>query len=369
MEKKDFLAICIADTIEYRSENWNYFNDNKSFDCYISKFIKEAPEYFGPSAEELAEIWKKFHNDRKLLVTEIDKCTRNNFHLGFEWFGTVGELLVGKHEKCNDLRVQFLIEQHKLAPGSWNREAAPVPDSKLDEFLNFLDKIKREILPNNSGFYIIRRIDNTYRIFNGDEEVKTPDGNPFDTKSQDLAQLVCDDINHYGPDPVWTTPSYVSLHAGYCDFIRKTGRSGIIYSAELCYQPKFDIALAKIKSYKYRSSFTSTELTEKSNSEDNPISYFGAPPRKRKILQWLETLSDRALISVDAICTNYVSVLCGYRLLTGVEDRSIDQIVQGLFRYKDQFSFDHYCRLKLSSENEVKEFFIKAKNYASFPDD
>ncbi|MBT7081878.1 MAG: hypothetical protein HN929_10490, partial [Chloroflexi bacterium] len=65
--------------------------------------------------------------------------------------------------------------------------------------------------------YKYDKVGGEYVLSEDNQPVLTPGGNAFSTAYEDLAALLCNDLNEYGPNP-FDSSSYVTLHTSYTDF-------------------------------------------------------------------------------------------------------------------------------------------------------
>lgn len=217
--------------------------------------------------------------------------------------------------------------------------------------------------------FTIKKIGKIYHILNQGVQVTTPAGNPYEAEVFDLAKIVCQDMNLFGPDPLGHTPSCVSLQAAYCDYGRVVPRADLIEDILVEYDPQRDIALAAWQAYTNLPPAAPSIPGVASGEDLHPVVYFGPPITADAIQQWLESLSRRALVTVRTISEAYSTILCSYRLLFKKRAIPIDSMVYGLVEYGYQLQFDQYLADdRAGLQEQIKQFFIKAKVYASFHD-
>jgi hypothetical protein len=135
------------------------------------------------------------------------------------------------------------------------------------------------------------------------------------------------------------------------------------------YDPQRDIALAAWQAYTNLTPAAPSIPGGESGAGLHPVVYFGPPVTVDAIQQWLESLSRRALITVRTISECYSTILCSYCLLYEKRAIPIDLMVYGLVEYGFQLGFDQYLvDDRAGLQDQTKQFFIKAKHYASFRD-
>ena len=218
--------------------------------------------------------------------------------------------------------------------------------------------------------YTILKTSNTYTITHGSLAVTTPMGNPYNTNHPELAELLRNDIQKYGPDPrSGGAKSYVMLHAGYCDFGRQVPKKMIIDNIFIGYTPDWDVALAAFQEFDDLASDPFVEAPQ-FGFELGPEFYFGPPETRKSISSWLKTLSRRALISVQTIGGNLHSILVGYRLLQEQPGWPVESLAKGIMRFSNIVDIPPNLEDDMAGvERNFTEFLHKAKKYAAFPDD
>lgn len=220
-----------------------------------------------------------------------------------------------------------------------------------------------------TGEYVVENDGTMYSIFKDGMQVLTPAGKPFDTVHAELAKLVCEDMKVFGPDPRGVKLSYVGLQAGYCDYGRSVKKDELAANALITYNPEIDIALVALNEYENLINDLPSRFAGVTYVID-PLMYFGPAEKDFTIMLWLRSLSRRELLAVQTIGGNYQTILCGYRLLSGEPELPIKNVVTGLVHYGIRLGFYSYKSKKFDKLiNEIEEFFLKAKNFASFADD
>lgn len=214
----------------------------------------------------------------------------------------------------------------------------------------------------------IEKFNNTYRVFHLGQPARTPMGNFYETVHSDLANLLCDDINELGPDPtIW--PSYVSLHASYCDFGRNVEKDELISNVLNGYTREWDLALYA-ESWFDEVSNNPMPDSVKDGLLVDPRIYFGQPVEFVDIQSWLGGMSRRGLITAQTLAGNYQSILVSYRTLKGAPPEAIRLMAGGLVhfgkRFRAQFYMSHTGEELLQ---KMEAFMPKAQRYAEFPDE
>jgi hypothetical protein len=209
-----------------------------------------------------------------------------------------------------------------------------------------------------------------YLIKRGCDLVVTPGGNPFSTIYEDLAAMICEDMARYGPDPL-DSLSYVTFHASYMDFGFIVAKSKLVRSLLVRYGPEWDVALRRLNVLHPVVSWPFTAwgpATSDTTLDLKP--YLGAPEHMQAIQVWLESLSVRAICSVQVCSTAFHSIHVGYRLLHPHSPISISTLAQGISTVSDIIHpfFTNEDDPENTREN-IMTFLEKVKSYASFPDE
>lgn len=215
--------------------------------------------------------------------------------------------------------------------------------------------------------YKIIKAEKLYVIVDSKGSIKTPGGSEFASSDQRLIQLVYDDMNRYGPNPTKSS-SFISLHASYLDFGCQVPQQELRRNILGGYSHDWDVILQTYKEFdiQYKTaSFTTS--SEESGVVLDPIVYFGPAPEREEIITWLNSLSRRALASMQVCGGTFHSILLGYRLLNPSYPIPIKNIVKAfvLFDYRLPDSFGEDKRKKI---HRVISFLDKIRIYSSFPD-
>ncbi|OPY81229.1 MAG: hypothetical protein A4E65_01175 [Syntrophorhabdus sp. PtaU1.Bin153] len=211
------------------------------------------------------------------------------------------------------------------------------------------------------GKYLIRR---------GCDLVVTPGGNPFSTIYEDLAAMICEDMDRYGADPL-DSLSYVTLHASYMDFGFIVAKSELVRSLLVRYRPEWDVALRQLNLLRSVASWPFTAWGPASSGMTLDLKlYLGAPEQIQAIQAWLENLSVRAICSAQVCSTAFHSIHVGYRLLHPRSPISVSTLAQGITTVSDMIHpfFADEDDPENTREN-IMTFLEKVKSYASFPDE
>jgi hypothetical protein len=205
---------------------------------------------------------------------------------------------------------------------------------------------------------------------NARKRVSTPAGKLFSTSNEELASLICDDMNHYGTQLMGSL-SYVILHATYLDFGLPNPKPEMIKRVLIGYTPERDIAFGKLS--KFDSLFPIHKIgsnLEETGKIVDPTLYFGPSEDLSAIQNWLESQTTRVICAIQVCGSTFSSILVGYRLLRNDVNIPVSTLAQGVVRYSRTIhSFLLNRRSPKNTEVRIEAWLEKIKNYASFPDE
>lgn len=208
---------------------------------------------------------------------------------------------------------------------------------------------------------IVRREDEYY-VYSKKEQVKTPAGRPFRTKSRELANAIVADVNKFGPDPMGSL-SYVTLQASYIDYGSSVPKSALVESILQGYSTEFDVALRAAENFNKSISDPLSQPNEKFGFNIDPSAYFGILVERDSLEVWLYKRSVRQLIALQIFGASCRSVVAGYSLLEIFDERSMSNLAHGIYC----FSEDRHPTL--IEEDSITPWLLKVQRYAAFPDD
>jgi hypothetical protein len=216
--------------------------------------------------------------------------------------------------------------------------------------------------------YKYEKVGGTFVIKKDHQAVLTPDGKMFSTTDESLAVLLCKDLAVYGPNP-WDSVSYVTFHCSYMDFGSKIAKSDLIANILHGYRTGWDIAVQQL--VEFDSQYTSSTVDANPMGEGifvDPTLFFGPLQNVTTIQTWLETLSTRALCSIQCCGAAFQSIHICYCLLQEHPQWPILGLAQGIIRYSQPL---HKLLLvngnPKATEDRVVSFLEKVRKYASYP--
>lgn len=221
------------------------------------------------------------------------------------------------------------------------------------------------------GGYRIQTSGDRFAIVKDRAPVFTPGGRMFITSIKEIADLVCQDLERYGPHPK-DSLSYVTLHASYTDFGSDIPKSDLIQSAMVGYTADWDIALAKLSAFD--SSWQSGGELLQNEGEGiaiDPMMWFGPPEDPLFVSTWLGRLHVRAICSLQCFGAACQSVHVAYRLLRDKESFPISLLAKGLIACSECMHpfFGPSGADSTVDEATVVGFLEKVRTYAFFPDE
>lgn len=220
------------------------------------------------------------------------------------------------------------------------------------------------------GKYKLEKVGGAYFIQAGNDPVLTPAGNPFSSKYKRLAALVCEDMGHYGHDPR-DSSSYVTLHSSFLDFGSSVPKSELQRSILSGYTPNWDIALARLG--KFDNMWSSGSGLVKPAGTGfvlDPMMYFGPPEETPVIRAWVETLSTRALCSMQVCGATFHSILVGYSLLHFYPKDPATLLARGIVALSSAINPSLVDEdSQENTEKRILGFLEKIKTYVAFPDE
>ena len=220
--------------------------------------------------------------------------------------------------------------------------------------------------------YEIGKIGQQTVILSGGKPVLTPSGRMLGTTNEDVAGLVYQDVQEYGPHPR-DSLSYVMLHMSYLDFGHDISRSDLIQGITNGYNADWDVALASLSAFDslWKSSPSSGGEIERGGVAIDPSMWFGPPEHSPTVLAWLESLTVRAICSMQCCGAACRSIHVGFRLLHDEDSFSASHLAKGLIACSEDMHpfFGESGGDSVVEEAKVVEFLEKVRTYASFPDE
>ncbi|MDX2475131.1 MAG: hypothetical protein QNL91_15660 [Candidatus Krumholzibacteria bacterium] len=199
-------------------------------------------------------------------------------------------------------------------------------------------------------------------VVSDDGSVCTPGGRPFATKYEELADLLCEDLERFGKNPQ-ASLSYVTLHCSYLDFGCGIPKAELVRSAVVGYDEEWDIALQALNGFDkaLQGNDLAAGTTAFGGFTFDPFVWFGEPEGTAQLKAWFSLQSVRALCSAQCCAASCRSVLVAYRLLNPDEAYPATRLVGGL----------QYIGADLHPDAAASmvDFFGKAVTYAAFGDD
>ena len=210
--------------------------------------------------------------------------------------------------------------------------------------------------------YKIQTDRNICAVVSDDGPVSTPGGRPFATKYEELAGLLCEDLERFGENPQ-ASLSYVTLHCSYLDFGSEIPKAELVRSTVVGYEEKWDIALKALNGFdiSLKGNDLAAGTTAFGGFTFDPFAWFGEPEGTAQLKAWFSLQSVRALCSAQCCAASCRSVLVAYRLLNPDEAYPATRLVGGL----------QYIGADMQSDaaTSMVDFFRKAETYAAFGDE
>lgn len=366
MNNKELIILCIKKRWEVDTVEWSFYNDQSELNIFISELIDEIAQLEEAVSLAMRKVWTGIDQNWKDRLWAINKYQLKS-PVSFNWFGTIGELIADESERGKGIRWRFWEEKGVVKNDEYNGIVPEIPNSMLQEFLDFLKQVNCDECPRSTAFTVIQD-NNIYRILKNGEQFYTPGGNPFVTENHELAPMICDDLNHAAANPWKEIYSYHRFHIRYLDYGLKRAKSEIIKQILGLYNSYDDIGLRACSEFAQQINQTPTDPDTNDIARD-PKEYFGAPTDFNTIRDWLESSSIKNLVAVYEIGSRFNTILSSYRHSLWPQ-YPMETYYEGLIIYGSQYGIPFYQnRDTVGLSLKILDYFSIAGMYGSYPDE